>query len=56
MLENIKGVIFDLDGSLADSMWVWSAVDDEYIKRYKLQMPEDFYEKGRALPKQRNIF
>ena len=37
MLENIKGVIFDLDGSLADSMWVWSAVDDEYIKRYKLQ-------------------
>lgn len=44
MLENIKGIIFDLDGSLADSMWVWSAVDDEYIKRYKLQMPEDFYE------------
>ena len=23
MLENIEAIIFDLDGTLVDSMWVW---------------------------------
>lgn len=44
MLENIKAVIFDLDGTLADSMWVWTAVDHDYIKKYDLVVPETFYE------------
>lgn len=43
MLENIKAVLFDLDGSLADSMWVWTTIDMEYIKEYQLEVPPNFY-------------
>lgn len=43
MLENIKAVIFDMDGTLIDSMWVWTAVDREYEKKYQLEATEDFY-------------
>ena len=31
MLENIEAIIFDLDGTLVDSMWVWTAIDDEFL-------------------------
>ena len=33
MLCNIDAVIFDLDGSLVDSMWMWRAIDIEYLGR-----------------------
>lgn len=45
MLDQIAAVIFDLDGTLADSMWVWTAVDEEYMKKYHLIKPEDFHDK-----------
>ncbi|TCS79079.1 HAD superfamily hydrolase (TIGR01509 family) [Muricomes intestini] len=45
MLENKKAVIFDLDGSLVDSMWIWPEVDNLYMKKYNLEAPENF-EKG----------
>lgn len=44
MLDNIKAVLFDLDGTLCDSMWVWTAIDDDYIEKYNLTEPEDFHE------------
>ena len=39
MLQNKKAVIFDLDGTLVDSMWMWKAIDIEYLGRYGLDLP-----------------
>lgn len=41
MLTNIKCVIFDLDGTLVDSMWVWAQIDIEYLKMKGYSMPEN---------------
>ena len=41
MLDNIKGVIFDLDGTLVDSMWVWSQIDIDYLKMHGHSIPSD---------------
>lgn len=40
MLENTDAVIFDLDGSLVDSMWMWRAIDIEYLGRFGIPLPE----------------
>ncbi len=39
MLNGIKAVLFDLDGTLVDSMWMWSAIDEEYLGRHGLRVP-----------------
>lgn len=44
MLQNKEAIIFDLDGTLVDSMWIWPAIDEEYMKKYSLSMPEGFHE------------
>ncbi|MDO4322054.1 MAG: HAD family phosphatase [Lachnospiraceae bacterium] len=41
MLENKKAVIFDLDGTLMDSMWLWADIDIEYLGRYGHELPRD---------------
>lgn len=41
ILKNTDAVIFDLDGSLVDSMWMWHEIDVEYLGRFGLDVPED---------------
>ena len=37
----IEAVIFDLDGSMVDSMWMWRAIDIEYLGRFGITLPEN---------------
>lgn len=41
MLKDIDAVIFDLDGSLVDSMWMWREIDIEYLGKFGIPLPED---------------
>ena len=41
MIEQKKAVIFDLDGTLMDSMWMWTDIDIEYLGRYGYELPPD---------------
>ncbi|MGN0377765.1 MAG: HAD family hydrolase [Suilimivivens sp.] len=40
MLKDIKAVLFDLDGTLIDSMWVWREIDVEYLGKFGITLPE----------------
>ncbi len=37
-----RAAIFDLDGTLLDSMWVWHKVDEEFFARRGLPLPADY--------------
>ena len=55
-----KGAIFDMDGTLLDSMWVWRQIDVDFLGRRGFEVPPDYLEmisnlltekvSGRALP------
>ncbi len=36
-----EAIIFDLDGSMVDSMWMWRAIDIEYLGRFGIELPEN---------------
>lgn len=44
MLGNIKAAIFDLDGTLIDSMWVWEQIDVDYLKNRGFDKPKNLKE------------
>lgn len=44
MLKDIDALIFDMDGTLIDSMWVWVTIDEEYLGKYHLEEPKNFHE------------
>lgn len=39
-----QGAIFDLDGTILDSMGVWRQIDEEFLGRRGLPVPEDYLE------------
>lgn len=42
MLNNIKAAIFDLDGTLVNSMWVWDKINDDMFKELNMEKPKNF--------------
>lgn len=43
-MNNFKAVIFDLDGTLIDSMEVWSKIDEEYLGSFGYEVPKNLQE------------
>ncbi len=41
MINEYEAVLFDLDGTLIDSMWMWHDIDVEYLARYGIEIPDD---------------
>ena len=41
MLKNKKAVIFDLDGTLVDSMWMWKGIDMEFLAGKGIAYPKN---------------
>lgn len=44
MKKDLKGVIFDLDGTLLDSMNVWERIDEEFLGSRGFEVPSDYIE------------
>ena len=40
MWKDKKAIIFDLDGTVVDSMWMWKDIDIEYLAIYGYELPE----------------
>lgn len=40
ILDNFDAIIFDLDGTLVDSMWLWKDIDIEYLSRFGIAYNE----------------
>lgn len=44
MLNNIKAAIFDLDGTLINSMGIWGKIDVDFLEKRGLEVPSDLRE------------
>ncbi len=41
MIKDYKAVIFDLDGTLVDSMWIWEQIDIDFLVERGHELPAD---------------
>ncbi|MCR1934874.1 HAD family hydrolase [Clostridium tepidum] len=48
-MKNIEGAIFDLDGTLIDSMGIWEKIDYEFLNKRNLKVPCDLKDKIQSL-------
>lgn len=47
--ETVQGGIFDLDGTLLDSLNAWRDVDEIFFRRRGLALPEDYFQAVKTL-------
>lgn len=40
-LDNFEAIIFDLDGTLIDSMWIWKQIDIDFLEKRNIVLPDD---------------
>lgn len=43
-LKNYQAVIFDMDGTLVDSMWMWHQIDIDYLGKFNIEVPDGLQE------------
>ncbi|WP_120168505.1 HAD family hydrolase [Thermohalobacter berrensis] len=41
MFNKLEAVIFDLDGTIVDSMWIWEQIDIEFLEKRGIELPDD---------------
>ncbi len=41
-MKKIKGAIFDLDGTILDSMHIWPQIDEDFLGRRGIALPDDY--------------
>ncbi|MDK2811628.1 MAG: hypothetical protein PWR27_2337 [Petroclostridium sp.] len=41
MFTNLNAVIFDLDGTLIDSLWIWDEIDIQFLGNRGITLPDD---------------
>ena len=41
LLKDKRAVLFDLDGTLVDSMWVWRNIDIDFLSAIGKELPDD---------------
>lgn len=41
-MAKIRGAIFDLDGTLFDSLWVWGEIDKRFLHSRGIEVPPDY--------------
>ena len=49
MTNRVKGAIFDFDGTLADTLWVWRKVDQLFLEQYGYTCDEAYVAQMRNL-------
>ena len=49
LLRNIEAILFDLDGTLVDSMGIWGEIDRKFMTSRGLELPEDLQQQIEGL-------
>ncbi|MDF1494053.1 HAD family hydrolase [Caproiciproducens sp. CPB-2] len=44
-MKELKGAIFDLDGTLLESMGIWAQIDQRFLAKRGIPLPDDYVEK-----------
>ena len=49
IIKDIKAILFDLDGTLIDSLPFWRSINRAFFKKYNMDLPDGFVSKTNAM-------